>query len=100
MKTAVWTLSISVVALLIVVAFLYRKINQLTPVKSHLPADGTVCTMPDGTAGTYKNGVCVKTVIPGSDSSTSSKLVPLNDVIQSLQKLQPDSKVSLDLKFS
>lgn len=42
--------------------------NQWNPFKwfagtpSTPPADGTMCTLPDNTAGEYKNGVCVRKI--------------------------------------
>lgn len=34
------------------------------------PADGTACTLPDNTAGEYKNGVCVRKIdiVPPADT--------------------------------
>jgi hypothetical protein len=96
MKTAVWILSIATAGLLVVVFLLSRKISQLTPTTTAtpaLPADGTVCTMPDATAGTYYKGICVKTQ---AAKMSGDGLLSLGDMVKAAQ----DAKMSLDLKFS
>lgn len=99
MKIAIWIVSILFVGAVVLNVVLFKKINALTPAAPKLLADGTACTMPDGSAGTYKGGVCVKTVATEQTQKTAS-LISLDDLIKSLQKLQPDSKLALDFKIS
>jgi hypothetical protein len=42
------------------------------------PANGTACTMPDGSAGTYNGGVCVKTIGIPVDENSSGRMATDN----------------------